>query len=355
MLEAKRPVAVLMTNAHGDHLLNLPAVRALATLFCGRLSLVCTGGMRERFFSVLPLRDAPEIEMQNAREVSKADEPFFTKTYDFTGRVIYTRTLDIESLVQRIGECDLLLSLDTSPLPALGQILRHLSPANSIGFHPSYNVSLPLDYDRHAFELAFELPRHLNPSLRLEDFAAPPVFSSASRQQARRIREALPAKFKVLAVHADTKPEKMWATEKFIKLLDMFLERQRNYVALVVGTQNLGLDKGRFGERVFPCYGLSVTAAMALVSEADLFVGVDSCMLHVADLFGVPGVGLFGPTNPRQWGFRFGLHRHIGGAAAMDAIREGDVLVALEEVLVEASETSTGREAKSGDNVRRHG
>jgi ADP-heptose:LPS heptosyltransferase len=75
---------------------------------------------------------------------------------------------------------------------------------------------------------------------------------------------------------------------------------------------------------------------MGLVGEADLFVGVDSCMLHVADLFRVPGVGLFGPTRPRQWGFRFGLHRHVVTEGDMSEIREDEVLGALEAVLAEA-------------------
>lgn len=42
---------------------------------------------------------------------------------------------------------------------------------------------------------------------------------------------------------------------------------------------------------------LRLGVALALVSLSDLFLGVDSCMLHMADLCRVPGVGLFGPDS----------------------------------------------------------
>ena len=39
---------------------------------------------------------------------------------------------------------------------------------------------------------------------------------------------------------------------------------------------------------------------IALLRSADLFVGVDSGPLHVADALGVPSLGLFGPTPPER-------------------------------------------------------
>jgi ADP-heptose:LPS heptosyltransferase len=78
--------------------------------------------------------------------------------------------------------------------------------------------------------------------------------------------------------------------------------------------------------------GLPLSYAMALVAASDLFLGVDSCMLHAADFHRVPGVGLFGPTSPRRWGFRFGPHRHVAVAGAIDQIGTAEVLAALESL-----------------------
>ncbi|WP_025736064.1 glycosyltransferase family 9 protein [Mycobacterium genavense] len=70
---------------------------------------------------------------------------------------------------------------------------------------------------------------------------------------------------------------------------------------------------------------------MSMVANADLFLGIDSCMLHAADLARVPGVGLFGPTRSATWGFRFGPHRHIDQRKMAD-ISVDAVLDALEAI-----------------------
>ena len=53
-------------------------------------------------------------------------------------------------------------------------------------------------------------------------------------------------------------------------------------------------------------------------------------MLHAADFLRVPGVGLFGPTSPHQFGFRLARHVHIRGGESMADICEDEVLEALE-------------------------
>jgi hypothetical protein len=45
-------------------------------------------------------------------------------------------------------------------------------------------------------------------------------------------------------------------------------------------------------------------------------------MLHAADLFRVPGVGIFGPTDPQKWGFRFSTHKHITSDSIMSITSE---------------------------------
>jgi ADP-heptose:LPS heptosyltransferase len=71
---------------------------------------------------------------------------------------------------------------------------------------------------------------------------------------------------------------------------------------------------------------------MGLVATADLFVGIDSSMLHAADLARVPGVGLFGPTRAVEWGFRFAPHRHIDMSTMAD-ITVQSALDAMEELV----------------------
>jgi ADP-heptose:LPS heptosyltransferase len=44
---------------------------------------------------------------------------------------------------------------------------------------------------------------------------------------------------------------------------------------------------------------LSLEESIAALEQLDLFVGIDSGLLHAAGAVGIPTVGLFGPSDPR--------------------------------------------------------
>jgi hypothetical protein len=54
-------------------------------------------------------------------------------------------------------------------------------------------------------------------------------------------------------------------------------------------------------------------------------------MLHAADLFRVPGIGLFGPSDPQEFGFRFTRGLHLRGRGTMERIAVSDVILAFDE------------------------
>jgi hypothetical protein len=246
-----------------------------------------------------------------------------------------TRLFDAERVASAHGACDQLISLKTWHSPSVDRLLARLAPRCSVGFFSEFDVAVRLDFGKHSAELAFDIPRALDASLRLDDFAAPPVFGARLVEQARRVRRMLPPGLRVLAVHADTAAEKMWPRERFLRLLDLFLGRRPEFLALVLGSEDLRLDAGRHGDRVIPAYGLPLGTAVQLVGGADVFVGIDSSLLHAADVFRVPGVGLFGSTSPHEWGFRFARHRHVRARGGLSRLREHTVLAALEDLLGE--------------------
>jgi uncharacterized protein len=315
LLEAQKPV-VFFTNGIGDHFLALPALRALASLFPRRLTLICQKRLSE-LFAELPLRELIEVDMW-------MDEG---------------RQFNVE-IAQAIEGCDLFLSLVPWHSTSLTALLERLAPQTSLGFFSEYDIALPRDYNKHSSELAFDVTKYLEPSLKLEDYAAPPSFPLDAQDKARTIYELLSPSTRVLVVHADTMDGKMWVADRFIATLDAFLERHSNFVAMVVGEKYQPLDKGRCRDRVIPCYGLPIHVSFCLVAQADLFLGVDSCMLHVADLCRVPGVGLFGVTSSDEFGFRLVPHRHVCGNGAMDKISVGETLEALESLLEEIDSQS---------------
>lgn len=308
LLRARKPVVCFVSNI-GDAVLALPTLRALGEIFTSPLTLVCPKSIFDLCF----------------REVS--DRHVDTTGLPLTGPHSLPgsrhRVPDYETLAAEIGAVDVFI--DTLTWNALSStiirpLVQRLAPTTTVGFPTEYGYDFVVPRaDCHAADLTFELARLFNPSLRIDTYTKPVPLPSSVAQQARSMRAAAPPGARVLVVHADTNwAEKRWPATRFIDLLDRFLTRRRDFVAWVVGMGHEELNVGRERERVVPYLGLPLDLAMGLVAEADLFLGIDSCMLHAADLARTPGVGLFGPTRAATWGFRFGPHRHVEGRTMAD-------------------------------------
>ena len=72
----------------------------------------------------------------------------------------------------------------------------------------------------------------------------------------------------------------------------------------------------------------------SLVAQANFFLGVDSCMLHVADFCRVPSIGIFGPTQADEFGFRLGPNITIQADGGMRSIEVEMVRRAIESMLI---------------------
>lgn len=68
--------------------------------------------------------------------------------------------------------------------------------------------------------------------------------------------------------------------------------------------------RGAQHERVALAPGGDLGDAAALVARAQLVVGTDSGIAHVAAALGTPSVTLFGPTNPAEW-HAYDASRHV--------------------------------------------
>lgn len=324
LLSATRPAVCFVSNI-GDSLLTLPALRAIGALFTAPLTLICP-----RVVFDLCFREVSD------RHVDTTGLPF-TGPHPLPGS--QRRAPDYETLAATIGAVDVFI--DTLTWNALSStvirpLVQRLAPRTTIGFPTEYGYDVVVPQaDLHAADQMFQLPRLFDPTLRIESYAQALPIPPSVRERARKIRDAVPPGTKVLVVHADTGwAEKRWAAGRFIDLLDRFLSRHRHFVAWIVGMGHEELNVGRAGDRVFPYLGLPLDLSMALVATADLFLGIDSSMLHAADLARVPGVGLFGATRAATWGFRFGPHRHVEMTSMAD-VTVADVLSALEDLIEE--------------------
>lgn len=315
---ASNPV-VFFANGIGDAILNLPALRALASLIPDRLTLVTRLSPYNALFRDLPTRRVVPLSSGSKHDWS-AEE--------------------IEQAAARIAPCDVFVSLVPWQSRSLWSLVELLSPSLTVGMFPGFDVEIPRDYSKHTAELAFDVARAFCPSLEMKDYLQPPKLPVEATELVLEIRRCLRAGTRLLAVHADTLPEKMWEEKKWSAVIEKFLASHHDFAVVLVGTTPVRIEVGDFSarKRLVPAYGLSLSDSLSLVAWADLFSGVDSCMLHVADFSRVPSVGLFGPTSASEFGFLIAPHISIQGRNTMDEIDEGDVGRALEAILADPAQ-----------------
>jgi ADP-heptose:LPS heptosyltransferase len=101
-------------------------------------------------------------------------------------------------------------------------------------------------------------------------------------------------------------PEKRWPPEHWAALLGrLAVERGARLVLLGSAADRPFVDAVRAGlaARALDLAGrLSLGEAGAVLAHADLYLGHDTGMSHLATAVGAPAVVIFGPTDPRRYG-----------------------------------------------------
>ena len=107
-------------------------------------------------------------------------------------------------------------------------------------------------------------------------------------------------------------PDKRWPLERFGELSEKINES--GYEVVVVG----GVGDVDLAEQIAErCGGMNVAGKTSLpqvariILGAELFVGGDSGLMHLAVAVGSKTVSLFGPSNPAKWGPRGVGHRVV--------------------------------------------
>jgi hypothetical protein len=302
----ERP-AVLFVNRLGDQLFSLPAMRALASLFPRGMQIFLGEDMRAFFYRGLPIGDPVVVR------------------WDGDGQ----DRIDVDRTAHAAAPCDLLVCLSPDPWSFAGPLATRLGARWTIGYGDGLHDQLRPDRT-HAFERLFAIVQRLEPTLRFDDFAAPPSFSPAAEDAAARFLAAARGAWpRALFVHPETAPERMWARDRLAWVLERFLAERPDFMVFVASLEPI--DLGGSGDRI-RWIDQHLELTLALMRHMDLFLGIDSCFLHAADLYRVPGVALFGPTLDWEKGFRFSPHgRHVT-ADTMDAIGREHVLDVLLDV-----------------------
>ena len=191
-------------------------------------------------------------------------------------------------------------------------------------------MRVPLARGIHSADIAFRLAQGLGVTDTLESFARAMTTPPAATSRALRIRNALPPGSLTMTLHADTVQARRWRPEHWGKTIDAVITACPNLYIFVVGMHGAVNEASMRHERVISSLGADLQLSFALVAGSDVFAGINSCMLHVADVAGVPGVGLFeNALAEAEWGFRYTRHRHVVAEHAMNDIQPETVVRAL--------------------------
>jgi hypothetical protein len=166
----------------------------------------------------------------------------------------------------------------------------------------------------NAVELAHAPIHGLYPDVEISSLRLPPKFNgeidNAVRQTLRQIADQGYTKY--LALHLDSSVNKNWPLAEVRDAICAVLSEVRDACVLIVGKQGvLPFCKCHSG-RVIYLDRFSLQAAMNVVARSTAFLGVDSCMMKVADVCGIPGAGLFATCkDASRWGYFWTPADHV--------------------------------------------
>jgi ADP-heptose:LPS heptosyltransferase len=307
---------VFFANGLGDCILTLPSLRALTRHLPTRLTLVTGGCPAELLFGDVGFSQILSVPMS---------------------RVGYStaRQFDAAELSRQLGDADYFISLVPWTSAALSDVVQKSNFEATFGFGPGFDFGLWPDPDKHAADRTFDLVRKFKVDLDITDFANPIRLPEEMVAAAARVRRAIGNDRKTLVVHEETSTaSKCWDPIRMRQMLEAITAERRDLTPIIVSRRGPSFDISGLEDQIVSIERVSLGFFLALIADADVFVGVDSVGFHAADLWRVPAVGLFGPTRPEEWGGRFSpSYRHVYGAGRMDDIYVDAVLEAVRSVL----------------------
>lgn len=303
-------IALFHFNGLGDHVLAWPAIRAIAHAYPSQVTLLEGPGQQFTLYQDVSFADRRDVVFSDVAE----------------------RDLNVSATLKSAGECDVFISLAFWVNPTLLELAHRMGARRVIGRYFPFSEHVAVEPLAHMFEQYFALARHVAPQAQLAQHSQAPVCSQAARSAARdRLAKLRSHSPKLLFVHPETAASKMWSAPRLAAALNQFLVKHPDFSAVVVSAKPYALDVGEASGRVL-CIEPHFELAMAYLLEADLFLGVDSVFMHLADLAGIPSVALFGPlSDPRLWGFGMG-RGHVLCADPLSSLEAEPVVVALDEM-----------------------
>lgn len=299
---AKNPLLICHALA-GDLLMAVPALRAILSRYGNNLPVIC--GTEPEHFRVFESLGFTQIfQTEFATRDPRPGETVITPC---------EWKFDVAQVISRVKNCDLMINLTDSCGPAFDELARRCA-IPSVGYHARADRRvIDVQSHRHMFELYFDVVRALFPDEYLCNYAYFPHRSDAA--QIRAIVREQVGPHRLVVIHADTKDFKMWPIDRWANWLEQLWAAEPETRVALLGYPAIPVEHFASDERLHDCRDLPLTVNYEIAAMADQFVGIDSCMLHAADLCRIPSVGIYTRDYPPEtFGFYFADSVSITGS-----------------------------------------
>jgi ADP-heptose:LPS heptosyltransferase len=142
------------------------------------------------------------------------------------------------------------------------------------------------------------------------------IFLTAKEDAAAKALMAKHTNPVVIHIGTFTTPNKEWPIENWQSLVESMPGCTFIQIGLTIEPQlKQAVDlRGKHSFREF----------MALIKYAKAFTGVDSAFSHVTNAFNIPGVILFGPSEPRIWGHpnNINIYKNLRYSPCIDLLKD---------------------------------
>ncbi|GJH30162.1 glycosyltransferase family 9 protein [Caballeronia novacaledonica] len=291
-------VAVFAANGIGDALMMWPTLRALSIGYRGDVILASDTRITNALYRDIEFKGRVHVRMN---------------------RESGTRRFDAAALARALPACETFVCLNSWHSSSTNELLADLSGSRSVGFFAPFDVTLDVR-GLNAFDAYFKAAECLTRCSDIGAYAGAPVFHSA-----RRIIEPRQGRLFV-TMHIETARAKDWNRANAALVVRALRVRLPNADVSLVCSNRQRWRRLSAGAGASLLGGHAFESAADAVARSDLFIGCDSCMLHVADLARVPTVAAFRSTSPAMWGCRFTRNETIWLSRAAGVVRADIVL-----------------------------
>lgn len=289
--KAVENICIFQTSFIGDSVLTTPLVQKTAALFPGAKIIIVTRPQTVEIFQ--SLKEVSKIIIDDKRGLGKIFGVFKA------AKNIKESNIDVILVPHR--------SFRSALIAKLSGVKIRIGFTNSEGRF-FYTKTVPFSWMIHDAERNLYLLQGIvNENFKSAELKMEKSSGDAQQSVQEMLKAAGLEGKQLVGVHPGSVwPTKCWPQENYAKLITR-MEKELGLTAVIVGGKkdlDLGEQVCRLsnGHPVNLSSKTTLSELMALMKFFKLFVTNDSGPMHIATAFGVPTLGIFGPTT-RELGF----------------------------------------------------